>query len=109
MRVKWTSWAGKCYLTDDTKIPADDVENIKYKEVTATLKFLKKAAYNYLFISQEDTVYFHIHEEGKTKSNNFGDARQAWVTPSRKFEPTTGNSKRVVPDPDENLISVSTN
>ena len=49
-------------------------------------KSLDKTAYNELLLEQEDTVYFHIvedtvcfhiDEEAKTKSNKYGDTRQA--------------------------------
>ena len=38
-------------------------------------------------------VCFNIFGEEKTKADNYGDAEQAWMKISRKFEPTTGDSK----------------
>ena len=38
-------------LTGDMKIPADDAKETKNKEVTTTLKFLKKTDYNELILS----------------------------------------------------------
>ena len=61
-KEKWHMWLGKfiekdgmrgysILLTGDMKIPADDAKETKNKEVTTTLKFLKKTAYNELILS----------------------------------------------------------
>ena len=59
------------------KIPADNTDETKLKE-TSSLKLLSFTAYNQMVRTQEDTVYFHIVEEVKTKSNKYGDGTLVW-------------------------------
>ena len=59
------------------KIPANNTDETKVKE-TSSLKLLSFAAYNQMVSTQEDTVYFHIVEEVKKKSNKYGDATLVW-------------------------------
>ena len=74
------------------KILEDDTDKIEEKEVSE-LELLNFTAHNELILAQEDTVCFQIIEETNIKSNKYGDARQAWMKISRKFDPTTGDSK----------------
>ena len=39
-------------LTGNTKIPADEAEEIKYKEVTVMLELLNKTSYTQLILAQ---------------------------------------------------------
>ena len=68
---------------------------IKIKKEVFELKLLNKTAYNEMILAQEDTVFFQIPEEAKTKANSYIDARQAWMKLSIKFDPTTGASKTI--------------
>ena len=45
----------------------------------AELKFLNFTAYNDVILAQEDTVWFQIIGEAKTKVNNYRDVRLAWT------------------------------
>ena len=56
------------------------------------MNFLNKTEYNELILAQEDTVFFKIIEEEKTKSIKYGDAVQEWMKLTRKLDPTTGAS-----------------
>ena len=58
-------------LTFDKKIPADDVEERKYKGVSGPT-LLNNTAYNELILAQESTVCFQISEEAKKKYNKYG-------------------------------------
>ena len=58
------------------------------------LKLLNNTEYNDLIFAQEEMICFQIFEELKTKYNNYIDERQAWMKLSRKFDPTTGASKK---------------
>ena len=78
--------------TGAKKIPADDADKTKEKEIDA-LKLLNFTAYNELIIAQEDTVCFQIIEEARTRYDNYRDARLVWTQPSRTFYPTTGATK----------------
>ena len=51
-------------------------------------------AYNELILSQEDKACFQIPEEVKTYKLPNGDASKAWQKLPRKFDPTTGASKK---------------
>ena len=56
------------------------------------MKLLNKTAYNEMILAEEDTVYFHIFEEARTKSNKYRDAKQSWMKLSIKVEPIIGAS-----------------
>ena len=73
------------------EIPVNNADKTKVKEISS-LKLLNFTTYNNLILTQEETVFFHIVEESKTKANNYGYTRLAWTKLSRKLEPTTGYS-----------------
>ena len=62
-------------LTGDTEISDDNAYKTKDNVVMDTLKLLNKTAYKKLILAQEDTIYFQIIEESKTKENKYFDAR----------------------------------
>ena len=74
---KWCMWSVKFMAiygikrydnlwTGDKKILLDETDETKHGLVTE-LNFLNKAAYNELILTQEDTFFFLIVEETKTK------------------------------------------
>ena len=74
-KEKWHMWSREfaeraeikgcdVLLTGDKKILADDTDE---KKGVSDLKLLNKTAYNELIPAQEETVYFQIAEEAKTK------------------------------------------
>ena len=83
-------------LTCDKKIPSDDADKTKDEGVTNALDFPNKTSYNELILSKGDTVYFQISEESNTKSNKYGNSREACMKLSRKCKPTTGSSKKIL-------------
>ena len=56
------------------EIPANNADKTKVKEISS-LKLLNFTTYNNLILTQEETVFFHIVEEVKTKSNKYIDER----------------------------------
>ena len=68
----------------------------KYKLVTATLKLINKTSYNKIILAQEDMVCFQILDEEKTKSNKYGNTRQACVNLSINFDAATDTSKTIL-------------
>ena len=58
------------------------------------MKFLIKTVYNELILEQGDMVCVQIFVESKTKANKYGDMRKSWGNFLRKFDPTTGDSKK---------------
>ena len=66
----------------------------KYAGVNSTLKIIIKTAYNELILYQEYTVCLEVASEAKPKANKYGDTRRAWLKLLRKFDLTTGDSKK---------------
>ena len=99
---KWCIWSRNSISRPGIKIcdvlitgdKKDYSKETKLK-VVSELKLLNKTAYNELVLAQEDMFYFMIVEEVKTKANNSGDARQAWMKFSEIFDPTTGASSTI--------------
>ena len=65
-------------LIGDKKNLTDNAQKTKEKLISI-LKLLNKIEYNEMILTQECTVYFHIVEKSKTKSNKYRYARQVWI------------------------------
>ena len=77
-------------LMGDNKTSEYDTYKTTYSGVTTALKLINKTAYNEVIIVPEDTVYFQIAKEAKTKDNKYRNKIQVWIKIPKKMSQPQG-------------------